>query len=368
MIDLDAVAANVRTIAGRTSAQVMAVVKADAFGHGMADVARAALAAGASWLGVTDVAEGLELRSPAEGPGIAAPVLAWLHPSGIDVAGAARGRIDIAVSSPDELLEVIAETLRMPRRAGGRPIHVHLNVDTGMARGGAARGDWPALMALAARHARAGDIVVAGLMGHLPDADLGDPARNAAGLRLLDQAEGLARAAGLSVPLSHIAATAATLTDAASHRQLVRIGAGLVGIGPSGTTPLREASRLTAPVVHSSRVPAGTTIGYGGVHVTPDATNLAVLGVGYADGIPRAIAPDASVAIDGERFRVVGRVSMDQVVVDTRDRRFARGAIATVWGPTGAAAPTVRDWARWAGTIPHEIVTGVGPRVRRETA
>ncbi|WP_424937763.1 MULTISPECIES: alanine racemase [Bacteria] len=368
--DPAAVAANVRTIGGRTRAQVMAVVKADAFGHGMTAVARAALGAGATWLGVTDVAEALALRSPADGaPGVGAPILAWLHPSGIDVEGAAWGRVDLAVGSTDELVAVIAARAhRGSRAAAARPLRVHLQVDTGMARGGAMREEWPALFRIAATGVDRGIIRLVGLMGHLPDADLADPARNAEGVRSLSDAERLARAHGIALPLRHLAATAATLSDPATHADLVRIGAGLVGIDPSGTVPLRGASCLTAPIVHSTRVPRGTAIGYGGRHVTAEATHLAVLGLGYADGIPRTLSPEAGVAIAGERFRIVGRVSMDQIVVDTRARRFTRGTIATLWGPAGTAAPTVADWARWAGTIPHDIVTGVGPRVRRKTA
>ena len=367
--DLTAVAANVRTITGRTRAQVMAVVKADAFGHGMTAVARAALGAGATWLGVTDVAEALALRSPADGgPGIGAPILAWLHPSGIDVEGAVWGRVDLAVGSPDELVAVVAAVAHRGSRAAARPLRVHLHVDTGMARGGAMREDWPALFRIAATGVERGIIRLVGLMGHLPDADLADPSRNAAGVRALADAERLAHAHGVALPLRHLAATAATLSDPATHADLVRIGAGLVGIDPSGTVPLRGASCLTAPIVHSTRVPRGTAVGYGGRHVTAEATHLAVLGLGYADGIPRTLSPEAGVAIAGERFRIVGRVSMDQIVVDTRARRFTRGTMATVWGPAGTAAPTVADWARWAGTIPHDIVTGVGPRVRRRTA
>lgn len=358
-VDLDAVAANVRAISGRTGAAVMAVVKADAFGHGMIPVARTAVAAGASWLGVTEVAEARELRAA----GLAVPILSWLHPSGIDVEGAIRGRIDVAVASPDEIDVVAAEA-----EAIGRPLRVHLQVDTGMARGGAAERDWLALMRAAADASARGAVRVIGTMGHLPDADRADPERNRDGSARLDRAERLAAEAGIRRGVSHLAATAATLTDPATHRDLVRIGAGLVGIDPSGTVALRGASRFTAPVVHSVRAAAGTAVGYGGTHVTEGTTNLAVLGVGYADGVPRGLAPEASVAIAGERFRIVGRVSMDQIVVDTRDRRFPRGTTATLWGAAGTSAPRIGDWAQWAGTIPHEIVTGVGPRVRKEIA
>ncbi|UGS25548.1 alanine racemase [Microbacterium resistens] len=372
-VDVGAVAANVRTIARRisaagTGAEIMAVVKADGFGHGMVPVARAALAAGATWLGVTDVAEGTALRVA----GIGAPVLAWLHPAGIDVEAAAGSRIDLAVASSEELAEVAAAAARLRQRRRGplRPLAVHLHVDAGMARGGAPRADWPALTRLAVTAEGRGLVRIRGLMGHLSDADQADPERNRHGIRAVAAAERMLRTAGIVPARVHLGATAATLTDPATHHDLVRIGAGLVGIDPAEANAahpvaLRGASWLTAPVAHTATVPAGTPVGYGGRHTTAGSTNLAVLGVGYADGIPRGLAPEAAVAIGGERFRIVGRVSMDQIVVDTRDRRFPRGTLATIWGPRGGAAPSIQDWARWADTIPHEIVTGIGPRVRR---
>lgn len=170
--------------------------------------------------------------------------------------------------------------------------------------------------------------------------------------------------AGLARPLSHLAATAATLTDPRTRFDLVRIGAGLVGIDPSGTTELSAAGEFTAPIVHSTEVAAQTAVGYEGVHVTDRRTHLAVVGVGYADGIPRELSAQAEVAIDGRRHRIVGRVSMDQIVVDTGDIAYPCGTTVTLFGP-GESAPSVQEWAAWAGTIPHTIVTGIGTRVRR---
>ncbi len=149
---------------------------------------------------------------------------------------------------------------------------------------------------------------------------------------------------------------------------MVRLGAGLVGIDPSETTELHGASHLTAPVVHSAAVEAGTPVGYGGTFVTDKPTNLSVLPLAYADGIPREISPDAAVAIHGRRHPVVGRVSMDQIVIDTGADYVPPGTAATVFGPRDGITPTIHDWARWAGTIPHTIVTGIGPRVKRSIA
>ncbi|MBO1753132.1 alanine racemase [Actinotalea sp. BY-33] len=353
-VDAAAIEANVRTIRSRTDAQVMAVVKADGFGHGMLTVARAAVAAGASWLGVTDVADAALLRRA----GITQPVLSWLHPGGIDVDLAARTGTDVAVGSVEDLQHVVA--------AAPSVVRVHLHLDTGMARGGLPRADWPVALRVAQQAQERGRIRVVGLMGHLPDADHGDPARNRTGIGAYAAGLQAAVAAGLWPLLSHLGTTAATLTDPATHFEMVRIGAGLVGIDPSGTTSLRGAATLTAPVVHTTEVPAGTPVGYGGAHVTTAPTHLSVLGVGYGDGIPRELAAEASVGIDGRRYRVVGRVSMDQVVVDTGARAFPQGTTATVFGPRGTSAPTIKEWAGWAGTIPHAIVTGIGPRVPRQ--
>lgn len=346
-----AVARNVERVRAVTDAAIMAVVKADGYGHGAVAVARAAVGAGATWLGVTDAADAGELRAA----GLGVPILAWLNPSGVDAAQAAADRVDIAVGSVAELRQLAADAVA--------PLRVHLHMDTGMSRGGCPLDDWAELLGTA-RAAR-GRIEVVGVMGHLPRADEADPRANAAAVLRLRQARDAALRAGFGPLLVHLAATAGALTDPAAHFDLVRVGAGLVGIDPSETVALHGASRLTVPVVHSSRVPAGTPVGYGGTHVTTAATHLAVLGVGYADGIPRELTEGAGVEIGGSRHPIVGRVSMDQIVVDTGDRAVPRGTVATVFGPEGGPVPSVHDWARWARTIPHTIVTGIGPRVQR---
>ncbi|MDF2559790.1 MAG: alanine racemase [Microbacterium sp.] len=350
----DAVAENLRRVRAATTAGIMAVVKADGYGHGAVTVARAAVAAGADWLGVTDVAEAVALRDA----GLTVPILSWLNPSGVDAAAAAAHRVDIAVGSVEEMRQLIADA--------ADPVRVHLQLDTGMARGGAPLEEWPELLRLA-RTGR-GRVDVVGVMGHLPRADEADPAANAAAVLRMRHGRDAVLRAGFGPVLVHLAATSGALTDPATHFDLVRVGAGLVGIDPSETTVLAGASRWTAPVVHSALVPAGTAVGYGGVHTTDRETHLSVVGVGYADGIPRELAPGAGVEIGGVRHPVVGRVSMDQIVVDTGSVLFPRGAVATVFGPEGGAVPSMQEWARWAGSIPHTIVTGIGARVQRSVA
>ncbi|MGY2873477.1 alanine racemase [Marmoricola sp. URHA0025 HA25] len=351
-VDPAAIAANARVLSAATTAEVMAVVKADGFGHGSAVVARAALANGASWLGVTSLAEALELRAN----GLQAPVLSWLNTVDADYRTAAEARIDVAVPSLLHLEAVVA--------AGGAA-RVHLHLDTGMARDGAEPETWAALCRLARRAERCGRVEVVGVMGHLPSADVpGDPANLVARTRFAWGVR-VARAAGLRPAHRHLAATAATLTDPLSHHTLVRVGAGLVGIDPSGTTPLAGALTLTAPVVAVRRVRAGAGVGYGHLWSAPRPTTLGLLPLGYADGLPRVASGRAEVLVRGCRRPVVGRICMDQAVVDLGDLGVEPGERATVLGPGLAGEPTAREWADWSQTLPHEIVTGFGARVAR---
>jgi len=355
-VDLDAVAVNTRLFARRTSGELMAVVKADGFGHGAAEVARTALMHGATRLGVTSLDEAFTLRDA----GLVAPVLSWLNPVDADWATAVAREVEVAVPSREHLEAVIAR---------GRGAQVHLQLDTGMARDGAAPSAWAGLCRAARRAEQRGDLTVVGLMGHLGCADVpGDPA-NAAGRTRFAWGLQVARGAGLRPRQRHLAATAATLLDPLAHHTLSRVGAGLVGIDPSRTTDLRPALTLTAPVVGLRSVRAGTAVGYGHTWLAPRATRLAVLPVGYADGLPVSASdgarPGAGVLISGRRVPVVGRISMDMTVVDLGDTPAELGEVACVFGPGRAGEPTVRDWADAAGVLEHEIVTGIGSRVER---
>ena len=353
-IDLDAVAANTTLLARRAAGELMAVVKADGFGHGAVDVARTALAHGAGSLGVTTLDEARTLRDA----GLAVPILSWLDAVDADWAFAVSHDIDVAVPSLAHLDAIAA--------APGRS-RIHLYVDTGMARDGAEPALWASLCRAARRAEQRGQVEVVGVMGHLGCAD--DPADdcNALARTRFVWALETARAAGLRPRHRHLAATAATLTDPRTHHTMSRVGAGLVGIDPTGTTPLRPSMTLTAPVVQVRRVRAGTGVGYGHAYVAPAPTHLGLVPLGYADGIPRAASGLAEVLVRGVRRPVVGRVSMDQLVVDLGSRRLDPGEAVTVFGPGDHGEPTVADWARWAGTIEHEIVTGLGARVERRT-
>ena len=350
-VDLGAVADNARLFAERANL-LMAVVKADGYGHGAVDVARTALAAGAGMLGVTSLDEAVALRDT----GLAAPVLSWLNPVTADWRLALRHRIELAVPSLEHLAAVV-------REAPGARIHLHL--DTGLARDGAAPGEWAGLCDAARRAERAGRVRVAGVMGHLAFADRpGDP-RNDEHHAVFEWGLRTARRAGLRPHLIHLAATAAALTDPRTRFTASRVGAGLVGIDPSHTVALRPAMTLTAPLVDVRNVAAATGVGYGHAWVAPGPTRLGLLPLGYADGLPRAASGRAEVAVHDRRRPLVGRISMDMAVVDLGDLPARRGDLVTVFGPGDRGEPTVREWADWSGTIEHEIVVGLGGRIHR---
>ncbi|WP_331272827.1 alanine racemase [Motilibacter deserti] len=355
-VDLSAVAANTRLLASRAGGGLMAVVKADGFGHGAAAVARTSLANGASALGVTSVQEALDLRTA----GVGAPLLSWLNPVDAAFDDALVADVELGVPGHAHLAAVAAAAARTRRR-----VRVHLHVDVGMARDGASVTEWGGLCAAARAAEREGHVRVVGVMGHLGWADRPRDPLNRQGRERFVEAVAAARGAGLRPRVRHLAATAATLTLPDTHFDLCRVGAGLVGIDPSGTTLLHPALTLAAPVVGVREVPAGTHVGYGRTYATPRRTRLALLPVGYADVIPRAASGSAWVQLRGRRRKVVGSVSMDCIVVDIGDDAVTPGEVATVFGPGADGEPTVADWARWAGTLEHEIVTGIGPRVGR---
>lgn len=355
-VDPAAIAANTRFLAARTDADLMAVVKADGFGHGAVTVAQTALANGAGWLGVTSLAEAVVLREA----GLTAPVLSWLNPVESDWATAVAAGVDIAIGSHAHLEAL----LRTPGTEGAR---VHLHLDTGMARDGAEPTTWAGLCRIARRAEQHGRIRVVGMMGHLPCADEPDHPASIIGRTRFAWGLGTARDAGLRPAHRHLAATAATLTDRRSHHTLVRVGAGLVGIDPSGSTPLTGALTLTAPLVAVRRVRGGTGVGYDHTWIAPGPTTLGLIPLGYADGLPRAASGRAEVLVRGRRRPVVGLISMDQAVVDLGNQTPEPGEQVTVLGPGTHGEPTIDDWASWSGTLPHEIVTGFGARVERVT-
>jgi alanine racemase len=356
VIDLDAVAHNTRLLARAAGgAQVMAVVKANAFGHGATEVARVTLQHGASWLGVTSAAEALALRHD----GISAPLLMWLYPPGETFEEVLAHEIDVSVSALPALSAVADAAVRT-----GTVANVHLKADTGLSRGGSPLEEWPDLVDWARKYEAANLVRVRGVWSHLANAEAVDDPRLRAQLDLFAHMRSLAGA----VPVTHLANSAATLQIPETHFDLVRPGIALYGVEPipGREFGLRPVMTLQSQVILTKRVSAGVGVSYGPDYVTDRDTTLALLPIGFADGVPRSAAARAYVLLNGERCPIVGRIAMDQCVVDVGDSPVSPGDTAVLFGPGRDGEATVADWARWVGTNAHEILTGVGTRVARQ--
>jgi alanine racemase len=355
LVHEDAIRSNVRYFTRLTRGRLMAVLKADGFGHG--PLAPVVIEEGASSLGVVSIDEALVLRRS----GAEVPILSWLNPIDADFASAVAEHIDLGVASVDALQAIARAARRVGRRA-----RLHLHVDLGMSRDGAPASAWRSLCVLARMAEQEGHAHVVGIMGHMSCADRQNDPHNLRERLLFAAAVRSARRIGLAPAVTHLAATAATITGVGGEHDLHRIGAGLYGIDPSHTTrELRFALSLHAPVISARRVDARVSVGYGACFTTDRPTHLALLPVGYADGLPRAASHRAEVLARGRRRPIVGVISMDTAVIDTGDDCLTPGETATLLGPGDRGEPTVADWARWSNTIEHEIVTRIGSRVSR---
>ena len=399
VIDLEAVAHNGRLLAQTAGVPWMAVVKADAYGHGLGPIALTALSAGASWLGVAQLAEALTLRALLDEAGVARPVeepsgqaprvLSWLLPV-MDPARAAcedsplraalKADLDLSVSTLSQL-----EALAAAARAQATTARLHLKVDTGMSRGGAMAEDLPALAAALRRAVDEGAVDVVGLWSHLSRADEPASGSTEEHLERYRQAEQVVRAAGLNPPTHHLAATGGLLWHPQARMDLVRVGIGLYGLSPDPSVAtgaelgLRPAMRLESPLLQVKRIEAGQAVSYGGTWSAPTDRWVGLVPLGYSDGIPRAASSAGPVGVGGIMTSIVGRVCMDQVVIDLGPAVDETGAplpaparvgeTAVLWGAPEVsdqeAVPTADDWAQASGTINYEIVTRLGARVPR---
>ncbi|MFE3607727.1 alanine racemase [Streptomyces goshikiensis] len=363
-IDLDAVRGNVRALRERAPrAQVMAVVKADGYGHGAVPCARAALDAGAAWIGTATPQEALALRAA----GIDAPLMCWLWTPGGPWREAVEAGIDVSVSALWALDEV-----RAAARAAGRTARIQLKADTGLGRAGCQPADWAELVGAAVAAQAEGTVRVTGLWSHFACAD--EPGHPSVPLQLAAFRDMLAYAEkeGVEPEVRHIANSPATLTLPESHFDLVRCGLAVYGVSPApelGTPAelgLRPAMTLKASVALVKAVPAGHGVSYGHHHVTAADTRLALIPAGYADGVPRHASGRGPVLVGGKVRTVAGRVAMDQFVVDLGpDDPVEAGDEAVLFGPGDGGEPTAEDWAQAADTIAYEIVTRIGGRVPR---
>jgi alanine racemase len=357
-VDLAAISGNVTALRERVPGpQVMAVVKADGYGHGMVPAAQAALAGGASWLGTADLAEALALRAA----GITAPVLCLMAVG--DPEEAIRADIDITAGSAGYLRRVADAAAR-----AGVTARLHLEADTGLNRGGATRADWPGLVDAALAAQATGVLRVVGLWSHFACADLPGHPSIAAQLDAFAEAAGCAEKAGVTPEVRHIANTAAALTLPGAGLDLIRFGGGLYGLStlPGGAPGwLRPAMTLTARLALVKRVPPGSGVSYGHRYVTERETTLGLVPLGYADGVPRTASGRTLVAARGRRWPIAGTVCMDQIVLDFGDEPVAAGQDVVLFGPGDDGEPTAQEWGEALGTISYDIVTGIGSRVPR---
>jgi alanine racemase len=358
VVDLGAIAHNTELLAGYSTSAMMAVVKADAFGHGMVPVATTALDHGATWLGVTSLAEAAHLRSA----GVTAPVLSWMHLPDEDFGPAIVDDVDLSASSTEHLAGIAACA-----DAVGRVAAVHLKVDTGLSRNGCPPSDWPELVERARRLERAGLIRIRGVWSHLASADVpGDPSVPAQ-LRSFEDALAVVRAAGLDPELRHVTNSAGIVDLPESHYDMTRAGIGLYGVEPipGREYGFRPAMTLRGRTILVKRVPRGTGVSYEHEYHTSRDTTLVLVPLGFADGVPRLLTNNGEVWLAGGRYPIAGRVAMDQFVVDVGDAAVRIGDDVLLFGPGEQGEPTATEWADWARTNAHEILTGIGGRVPR---
>ena len=362
-INLAAIAENLNFIKSKTSAQVLAVVKADAYGHGLINVAKAAEKAGADWLGTALLEEGIALRNG----GITKPIISWLTPWGEDFKSAINLEIDLSISSIELLNEII-----LVGKSINKVPRVHIEIDTGMNRGGFGD-EWGSLLPEIVRAVKAKEIKAIGIWSHFARADEPNEVMNSTQLAKFDQKVKQLSDSGVNLEFIHIANSAAALSNKAAHKNIIRWGIGLYGLSPDVTNMgdskslgLKPAMKLFAKLQLVKSVKAGQSVGYGGTAITKSDTKLGVVTLGYADGVPRNANNSAGIYVAGKRAPIIGRVSMDQFVVDLGLDSLAKtGDEVIVFGDGSQGEYTIDEWAKACATINYEIVTRIGVRVPR---
>ena len=365
VIDLNAVGHNLAIIrAAAPNSQVLAVVKADAYGHGLVQIAKAARAAHADYLGVALLNEAVELREA----GDEGPLLAWLWtPGDPDLLECLKRNVQISVSSMWSLIEVTQAAAQ-----AGTVARIHVKLDTGLSRNGADEEEWDELFAATKALQSRGRIEVVGIWSHLANASLENDssiARQRA--RFLD---GVARAkaAGIEPQLLHLANSGGALAYPDTQFDMVRIGIAMYGVSPldphsAQRFDLRAVMSLHARLAHVKTIRAGQSVSYGGTWTASEPTRIGLVPIGYADGIPRA-AQDAHVMVNGVQCEVLGRVAMDQFVISLPDAvgEVAAGDDVVIFGDSSDGTPSADSWGSASNTIGYEIVTRIGSRIPRE--
>ncbi|MFP4634550.1 MAG: alanine racemase [Nitriliruptoraceae bacterium] len=357
-VDLAAVRHNVATLAATAEVEVCAVVKADGYGHGAVRIAQAAVEAGASWLAVALVEEGIELREA----GVEAPILVLSEPPVAAVPELLAARL-----TPTVYRGPFLAVLDAAGHGRAAPVPVHLKIDTGMARVGVP----PAELTQRLEQLRASHwLRLDGLYTHLARADEPQVSTTAEQLAAFDAACEQAAGLGLRPTWRHAANTAGALLHPHSRYELIRPGIGVYGLSPAAEVDaydhgLRPALRLVSEVAHVKRVPAATPVSYGHRWRAPDNGWLATVPIGYADGVSRALTNRAQVLHRGRRRPVVGAVTMDQLLVWCGDDEPGVGDEVVLLGEQGSERIRVEEWAAAADTITYEIVTRLSARLPR---
>lgn len=360
IVDLAAITSNVSAIARHVGqAGVMAVVKSDGYGHGLVPTAAAALAGGATWLGVGHLEEALALRAA----GLTAPVLCLLASPDAPHRDAIAAGIDLSAGNARLVRQIAAAA-----GAAGKPARLHLKVDTGMSRGGAPMTQWPRMLQAALAEEAAGRVEITGLWSHLACADMpGHPSVDTQVAAFRD-ALGQAERAGARPAVRHLANTPAVLTRPDTWFDLVRPGGGVTGLCtlPGGPPDwLRPAMTVRTHLVQVKRVAPGTPISYGHRYVTAAEATLGLIALGYNEGIPRAGTNKAPVFIRGRRLLFAGTVCMNQCVIDAGDLPIEEGDEVVLFGPGDRGEPTAQEWADLLGTLSYDIVTRFTGKIPR---
>lgn len=362
VVDLDAIAHNVAVLREHAgSAAVMAVVKADGYGHGATQVARAAVAAGAAELGVATLDEALALRRD----GITTRVLCWLHPPGTDFAPALLADVDVAVSSPEQVTSLLGAVRRT-----GRPATVTVKADTGLSRNGVSEAHYPTVLAALRRAQSDGAVQVRGLMSHLAHGDDPDHPFNDVQARRLTDLAALARTHDVRYDVVHLSNSPAALTRPDLAFDMVRPGIAVYGQTPipdRGDMGLRPAMTVKCPVALVRSIAKGDGVSYGHTWIAEADTTIALIPAGYADGVFRNLSNRIDVSINGRRYPNVGRICMDQFMVELGPgpSDVVVGDEAILFGPGTDGEPSAQEWAELLGTINYEVVTSPRGRIVR---
>jgi alanine racemase len=363
VVDLDAIRHNVATLKARVpDALMMTVVKADGYGHGLVESARAARAGGADWLGVAVLEEAVALREA----GDTGPLLTWLTVPGEDYAPAVRHGVDVTAYTLAELAGIAAAARSLGVRA-----RVQLKADTGLGRGGATEQQWPALVEAAADAEQTGAVQVTGIWSHFACSDEPDHPSNDAQEKAFVQALKVVDAVGIEPEVRHLSNSAGALLRPWSAYDLVRCGIASYGLSPapdvvtSAELGLVPAMTARARLALTKRLPAGAKVSYGHTWTAEHDTTVGLVPVGYGDGVPRHASSSAHVLVAGRQRQVAGRICMDQFVVDLAGDTVSDGDPVVLFGTGEDGAPTAQDWAEACETISYEIVTRIGGRFMR---